>query len=112
MPAPPPRRSRAEPRRKRPSSSLLLLALLALEYGLSFLHEGLAALRVILALEALLDPGPAEGDVVIVLRHFADYALRRSHCEGSIGRDHVAVLPRRLLELGDGHYLVHQAHVQ
>src|SRR5712692_10980398 len=103
MPAPPPRRSRAEPRRKRLSSSFLLLALFALEYGLSLFHEGAPALGIVLAVEAFLHPGLAQRDVVILLRHLADDALRRAHGERRVGRDHVAVFARRLLELGDRH---------
>src|SRR5713226_9481954 len=112
MPAPPPRRSRAEPRRKRLSSSFLLLALFALEYGLSLFHEGAPALGIVLAFEAFLHPRLAQRGVVILLRHLADDALRRAHGERRVGRDHVAVFARRLLELGDRHYLVHEAHVQ
>src|SRR5260370_19728904 len=86
--------------------------LLALECGLSLFHEGSPALGIILAFEAFLHPRLAQRDVVIPLRHLADDALRRAHRERPVSRDHVAVFARRLLELGDRHYLVHEAHVQ
>src|SRR6266480_4330449 len=46
------------------------------EDRLSLFHEGLSALGVILALEALPDSGLAERGVVILCPHLADDALR------------------------------------
>src|SRR5262245_53926641 len=90
-----------------PSSSLS-----ALENGLSLFHEGSSAFTVILAVEALFDPRRAGLGVVLRRRHLADDSFRRAHGEWSVGRDHFAIIARRLLQLRHGHHLVHEAHTQ
>src|SRR4051812_33798027 len=61
------------------------------EHGLALLHEGLAALLVVLALHAGLDQRPAELRIRRGLAHFADDALRRLHGQRRIGRDGIAI---------------------
>src|SRR5512138_2492487 len=63
-----------------------------LELGLPFLHERLAALGVVLAFEALAHPGPAQLDVVIAFRYFADGAFRRAQRQRRVGGDGLGVL--------------------
>src|SRR5882762_507374 len=79
------------------------------ENRLSLLHEGLSALGVILALEALPDPCLAERGVVILLQHLADDALRGAHGERRVGGDLAAVFVREALQIRDRHDMVHQA---
>src|SRR5436190_18689194 len=86
--------------------------LAALENGPSLFHEGSAAFAVIVAVEALLDPRLAGGVIVILRRHLADDALRGAHRERRVRCDHLAVLARRFLQVGDRHHLVHQADAQ
>src|SRR6266850_933250 len=81
----------------------------SLEHGLSLLHEGLSALGVVLALEALPDPGLAERGVVILLQHLADDALGGAHGERRVGGDLAAVFVREALQIRDRHDMVHQA---
>src|SRR6478736_3960792 len=85
-------------------------ALATLEDGLAFFHEGLAALLVILALEAFLRPRPALGRVVVDHADLADDALRGAHRERGVGRDGVGVLLHRGLQVFFRGHLVHQAH--
>src|SRR5688572_12618255 len=49
--------------------------------GLALLHEGLAALLIVGAVEAFLHPRAALLGVVLALRHLADDALGRAHGE-------------------------------
>src|SRR3954469_9728504 len=91
---------------------LAFLSLAALEDGLALLHEGAAAFGVILAREAFLDPRGAGRRIVIALADLANDALRRAQGERRVGGDHVAIGARRSLELGDGHYLVHEPEVK
>src|SRR5436309_13561587 len=57
------------------------------ENRLSLLHEGLSALGVILALEALPDPCLAKRGVVILLQHLAHDAICGARCERRVGGD-------------------------
>src|SRR6267378_1128200 len=81
----------------------------SLEHSLSLLHEGLPAFGVILALEALPDPGLAKRGVVILLQHLADDALRNAHGERRVGGDLAAVFVREALQIRNRHDMVHQA---
>src|SRR3989449_10246589 len=76
------------------------------ENRLSLLHEGLSALGVILALEALPDPGLAKRGVVILLQHLAHDALRRAHGERRVGGDLGAVLPGESFQVRNRDHMV------
>src|SRR5712691_3925050 len=81
------------------------------ENRLSLLHEGLSALGVVLALEALPDPGFAERGVVILLQHLADDALRGAHGERRVGGDLGAVLPGESFQVRNRDHMVDEPHV-
>src|SRR2546421_11525851 len=67
------------------------------EDRLPLFHEGLSALGVILALEALLDPRLAQRRVVVALEELPDDALRGAHGERRVGGDLAAVFVRKAL---------------
>src|SRR6266850_343854 len=71
-----------------------------------------AALAVILAIEAFLYPRLARRGIVIGGGDLANDAFRCAQGERGVGGDHLAILARRLLQLGHRHDLVHQAHAQ
>src|SRR5205807_313888 len=83
----------------------------SLEHGLSLLHEGLPALGVVLALEALPDPRLAERGVVILLQHLAHDALRGAHGERRVGGDLSAVFPREIFQVRNRDHMVDEPHV-
>src|SRR5262245_38455171 len=69
------------------------------EYRLALLHESLAALLVVGALEALLRPRAGLGGVVVELAELADDALRGAHGERRVGGDHLGVLGHGLFQV-------------
>src|SRR2546428_13418635 len=69
------------------------------EDRLPLFHEGLSALGVILALEALPDPRFAKRGVVVLLHHLAHDALRGAHGERRVGGDLTAVFVREALQI-------------
>src|SRR6266850_6212686 len=81
------------------------------ENRLSLLHEGLSALGVVLALEALPDPGLAERGVVILLQHLADDALGGAHGERRVGGDLFAVFPGESFQVRGRDHMVDEPHV-
>src|SRR6267143_2162287 len=81
------------------------------ENRLSLFHEGFPALGVILALEALPDPGLAERGVVILLHHLAHDALRGPHGERRVGGDLGAVFPRESFQVRNRDHMVDEPHV-
>src|SRR5690348_15231211 len=83
-----------------PPRVITTFVLFAFEDRLALLHEGLAPLGVILAVEAFLHPRAACGRVVIVLHHLVDHPLRGANGERRVRRDHVAVLACHVLQLG------------
>src|SRR6266850_4990555 len=83
----------------------------SLEHSLSLFHEGLSALGVVLALEALPDPGLAERGVVILLQHLADDALRGAHGERRVGGDLAAVFVREAFQVRNRDHMVDEPHV-
>src|SRR6267143_1130494 len=83
----------------------------AFENRLSLFHEGLSALGVILALEALPDPRLAERGVVILLQHLAHDALRGAHGERRVGGDLFAVFPGESFQVRSRDHMVDEPHV-
>src|SRR6266403_383966 len=83
----------------------------AFENRLSLFHEGFSALGVILALEALPDPGLAERGVVILLHHLAHDALRGAHGERRVGGDLGAVFPGESFQVRNRDHMVDEPHV-
>src|SRR5712691_10746408 len=83
----------------------------SLEHDLSLFHEGLSALGVILALEALPDPRLAERGVVILLQHLAHDALRGAHGERRVGGDLGAVFPGKSFQVRNRDHMVDEPHV-
>src|SRR6267378_5951242 len=83
----------------------------SLEHSLSLLHEGLPAFGVILALEALPDPGLAKRGVVILLQHLAHDALRGAHGERRVGGDLGAVFPGESFQVRNRDHMVDEPHV-
>src|SRR3989475_5865878 len=81
------------------------------EDRLSLFHERLSALGVILALEALPDPGLAERGVVILLQHLAHDALRGSHGKRRVGGDLGAVFPGESFQVRSRDHMVDEPHV-
>src|SRR5713226_9414681 len=81
------------------------------EDRLSLFHEGLSALGVVFALEALPDPRLAERGVVILLQHLADDALRGAHGEGRVGGDLAAVFPGKSFQVRNRNHMVDEPHV-
>src|SRR3989449_4528764 len=83
----------------------------AFENRLSLFHEGFSAFGVILALEALPDPGLAERGVVILLQHLAHDALRGAHGKRRVGGDLGAVFPGESLQVRSRDHVVNEPHV-
>src|SRR5437879_7836556 len=83
----------------------------SLENRLPLFHEGLSALGVVFALEALPDPGLAERGVVILLQHLAHDALRGAHGERRVGGDLGAVFPGESFQVRSRDHVVDVHHV-
>src|SRR5438876_454922 len=81
------------------------------ENRLSLFHEGFPALGVVLALEALPDPGLAKCCVVVLLQHLAHDALRGAHGERRVGGDLGAVFPGESLQVRSRDHMVDEPHV-
>src|SRR5207244_8677464 len=81
------------------------------ENRLSLFHEGFSALGVVLALEALPDPGLAKRGVVILLQHLAHDALRGAHGERRVGGDLGAVFPGESFQVRSRDHVVDEPHV-
>src|SRR5882724_10938541 len=88
------------------------LGLFSLKNGLALLHEGSAALDVILALETGLDERRACLRVGRLARfqELAHDALARADGERRVLRDHRAVLEHQGLELADRRHAVNETH--
>src|SRR5260221_8870076 len=84
----------------------------SLKHGLALLHEGSAALDVILALEAGFNQRRARLGVDRRARfqQLADDALGRADRERRVLRDHCAILEHERFELGDRRHAVDEAH--
>src|SRR6266849_4466431 len=87
--------------------------LFSLKHGLSLLHEGSAALDVVLALEAGLDQRVAGPRVERLARfqQFAHDALASADRERRVLGNHRAVLEDERFELGDGRHAGHEPMV-
>src|SRR5437899_202136 len=81
------------------------------ENRLSLFHEGFPALGVVLALEALPDPGLAKCCVVVLLQHLAHDALRGAHGERRVGGNLGAVFPGESLQVRSRDHMVDEPHV-
>src|SRR5205807_8294004 len=95
----------------RPPPRSTLFPYTTLFRSLSLFHEGLPALCVVLALEALPDPRLAEPRVVILLQHLAHDALRGAQGERRVGGDLGAVFPRESFQVRHRDHMVHEPHV-
>src|SRR5947207_6389090 len=83
------------------ASVRIMLRSFSLEHGLALLHERAASLRIVLALEAILDEALAEihVDVRVGLQHLADDPLARLDGEWRASADGIDVLGEQRVEL-------------
>src|SRR4029079_9999304 len=93
------------------ASVRIMLRSLSLEDGFALLHERAASLRVILALEAILDEALAEVhvDVRVGLQHLADDSLPRLDGERRPSADGIDVFGEQGVELLARSDAVHEA---